>query len=435
MATPLDPDAVRRLAACGQAHLAEHAATLTPEAAAAFLTEAAAQPWEELAEAFCAPPRPVSPVLRAPHALTLARQDAEGGLRRRLAGQGEALIAGGRVATLLLAGGQGSRLGLDGPKGDFVLGPEPDRTLYAVQAERVAAASRRAGRPVPLIVLVSAGTETATRDAFAAGAARWRLEEGQVRFLCQRRLPALDAEGRAVLEAPGRLALAPDGHGGALGALLRAGVLHELADAGVDVLTTFQVDNPLALPLDPVMLGWMVERRAQVVGKAVGRLPDEKVGVYARTVQGKHLIVEYSEFPDGGMPADLRMGSIALHGFGVRWLKELFDGGYALPYHRAHKKVPYLGADGKTVRPDAPNAYKLEQFIFDVIPEAARVEVHEVRREQEFAPVKNAEGVDSPETARALVREEVRRWYDAHGAPPPVDLALSPLAMERVPRT
>ena len=182
------------------------------------------------------------------------------------------------MATLLLAGGQGSRLGFDGPKGKFVLGPGDDRSLYAIQAERVGAASRRAGRPVPLIVLVSEATEAATRAAFERGRAAWGLVEGQVRFLCQRRLPALDADGRALLEAPGRLAMAPDGHGGALGALVRSGLLDELAQRGVDVLTTYQVDNPLALPLDPVMLGWMVERHAQVIGKAVKRLPGREGG-------------------------------------------------------------------------------------------------------------------------------------------------------------
>ncbi len=433
MTKPLDPEVVRRLETCGQAHLVEHARTLAPDVAESFVRKALEQPWDELRKAFSAPDRGTTPVLRPPRVLTLRRQDSEGGLRGRLAKLGEGLIAGGRVATLLLAGGQGSRLGFDGPKGEYVLGPGEDRSLYAIQAERVGAASRRAGHPVELIVLVSEGTEAATRAAFERGQAAWGLDGGQVRFLCQRRLPALDAEGRAVIGKPGRLAMAPDGHGGALGALVRSGLLDELADRGVDVLTTYQVDNPLALPLDPVMLGWMVERRAQVVGKAVKRLPDEKVGLYARTVQGSHLIVEYSEFPGGRMPEELTMGSIALHGFGVQWLKRLFDGGYALPYHRAFKKVPYLAEDGRTIRPEAPNAYKLEQFIFDVIPEAERVEVHEVAREREFAPVKNAEGVDSPETARALVAAEARRWYEAAGREPPDPVALSPLDMERAP--
>jgi len=429
MPSALDPEAVRRLEAAGQGHRVAHARSLDPEAASTFLAAAAAHPWVEIGAAFARPAVPVPPVLRPPHALTLRRQRSEGGLVRRLAETGRGLLRGGRVATLLLAGGQGTRLGHDGPKGDFVLGPEPDRTLYAIQAERVSAAGRSVGRAVPFFVLVSEGTEEATRAAFARHRAAWGLEPDQVRFVRQRELPALDERGRAVLAGPGALALAPDGHGGALGALIRAGILDELAEAEVDVLTTWQVDNPLALPLDPVMLGWMVERRAHTVGKAVRRLADERVGVWTRDLEGRHRVVEYSEFPEGGMPEELTLGSIAVHAFSVAWLKELFDGGWSLPFHRAHKKVPCLDDEGRVVDPEAPNAHKLELFLFDVVPEAERAEVHEVAREREFAPVKNARGVDSPETARALVEDEVRRWYGERGRPPPEPVSLHPLDM------
>ena len=425
----MDADAARRhLEEVGQAHLVQHASTLEPGAADAFLQDAARQPWASLREALAAPKEGVTPSLRPPHALTWKRQSNEGGIRRRLAGLGRGLIQSGRVATLLLAGGQGTRLGLDGPKGNFVLGPEDDRTLFAILAERVAAAGRDAVRPPPFYILVSAATEDATRKAFEDPEQYGLLPE-QVHIIRQGTLPVLDADGKAVLEAPGRLATAPDGHGGAIDALAREGIIERLREDEVDVLTTFQVDNPLGLPLDPVMLGWMVERRAQAGGKAIRRLPDEKVGVYARNIQGRHLVVEYSEFPDGGMPEDLVMGSIALHGFGVRWLSDLLASGVQMPLHLAHKKVPYLAADGTTKKPDAPNAYKFEKFIFDVIPHAERVEVHEVAREREFAPVKNAEGADSPATARALVEAEVKRQLEAAGTPVAGPVSLRPREM------
>ena len=149
------------------------------------------------------------------------------------------------------------------------------------------------------------------------------------------------------------------------------------------------------------------------------RLPDEKVGVYVRDIEGRHRIVEYSEFPEGGMPEELKMGSIALHGFAVRWLRDLFAGGLGLPYHLAHKKVAHLDDAGEVVTPQAPNAHKLELFIFDAIPQATRAEVHEVVREREFSPVKNASGTDSPETARALVAAEVKRLCEENGQPHP----------------
>lgn len=434
--------AIQRLEEAGQAHLAEHARGLPVGAARPFLLQAAEQPWDELRQSAAAGPR-VPPVLRPPQALTLRRQCAQGGLRPRLADLGRRLLEGGRVATLLLAGGQGTRLGHSGPKGSVVLGPEPDRTLYRIHAETVLAASRRAGRPVPLYVLVSRATAAATHEAFEA-AGGYGLEAGQVRFLEQAQLPCLDEEGRALLSAPGVLALAPDGHGGAFGALQRAGCLDELDARGVDVLTTFQVDNPLARPLDPVMFGWMIERRLQAVGKAVRRSsPQERVGVFARDLQGRLRVVEYSELPpaeDGRSPAPgepttgtPELGSIAVHGFSVRFLRELAGRGFALPLHRARKRVPHLDAQGRLAEPDGPSAVKLERFVFDLFPEAQRAEVHEVDRAREFAPVKSATGEDSLETARALVDAEVRRRHRRAGRPEPDRPSLRPLELDADP--
>jgi UDP-N-acetylglucosamine/UDP-N-acetylgalactosamine diphosphorylase len=245
----------------------------------------------------------------------------------------------------------------------------------------------------------------------------------------QGELPAVDDAGRALLAGPGRLALAPDGHGGLLDALHRGGALAWLAGRGVEVLTTAQVDNPLARPLDPVFLGWLAERRAVAGGKAVRRRdPGERVGVFARGVDGRLRVVEYSELPPDGAP-DLTMGNIAVHAFSLPWLSSLVaDPGFALPFHRARKRVACLGTDGRVEEPAAPNATKLEQFLFDLLPLAPRAVVHEAVRAREFAPVKNAEGEDSPATARALVAAEVARWHRAAGraVPDPVP-ALRPL--------
>lgn len=429
MTAPDPADPRTRLADAGQGHLVEHAATLPAEQAAAFLAQAAAQPWARLADAAKAEPVAGATALRPPQGLTWKRQQAQGGVRRRLAELGTAFLGGGRVATILLAGGQGTRLGHPGPKGTFVFGPEPDRTLYRILGERIAAAGRRAGRAVPYYVLVSPATEGATREAFEAAPA-WGLDPAQIHFVVQGQLPAIDAHGRGLLAAPGTLAMAPDGHGGLWPALVDAGVLDELAEAGVDALTTFQVDNPLGRPLDPVMLGWMVERKAQIVSKGVAKAtPDERVGVLARDIRGRHRIVEYSELPDD-VPESVNLGSIAVHAFSVRWLRELFASGYEMPLHRAHKKVPHLDAQGERVSPTEPNAWKLERFLFDIFPEADRFEAHEVKRAWEFAPVKNREGTDSPATARLLVDAEVRRWHAARNRPLPDPVSLHPLELD-----
>ncbi len=425
------------LEAAGQGHLVAHADALAPAAGAALLADAAGVPWARLTAAIQDGAAAGAPELRPPQALTFGRQVNEPELVRRLSRMGRGLLAGGRVATLLLAGGQGTRLGHDGPKGTLVFGPEADRTLYRIHGERIAAASAQAGRPVPLYVLVSAATEDATRAAFE-DCADWGLDPEHVRFLVQGTLPCLDDAGRGLLAAPGVLARAPDGHGGAYQTLVAAGVLDELLEQGVDVLTTYQVDNPLARPLDPLMLGWMVERKLHAIGKAVRKAsPDEKVGVFARDLRGKTRIVEYTELPQsraqtGGemVEAPLMMGSIALHGFGVRWLKGLAAAGDELPLHRARKTVQAIDP----AQPDAPasarEAWKLERFIFDLFPKAARAEVQEVRREWEFAPVKNAAGQDSLITARVLVEAEVRRWHRERGMPAPEAPSLRPREMD-----
>ncbi len=412
-----------RLEAAGQTHVVAGADALTPAARERFLAEVAAVPWERLRAALDARAVPLPPDLRAPAALTLRRQRNAPGILGRLAAGAAPLLARGGVGAVLLAGGQGTRLGHPGPKGSFALGPGEDRTLYAIHAERVAAVGRRAGRPAPLAILVGRDTEEGTRDAFAHPA-RHGLAPDQVRIVRQGELPAVDDAGRALLAEPGRLALAPDGHGGLVEALRRDGALAWFAERGVEVLVTFQVDNPLARPLDPVFLGWLLERRAEAGGKAVRkRVPDERVGVFARDLVGRVRVVEYSEMPEGGLP-DLVLGSIAVHAFSLPWLRATAEApGFALPWHRARKRVACLAPDGPVGRAlpasEAPTATKLEQFLFDLLPLAPRTAIHEVDRRREFAPVKNATGEDSPETARALVAAEIARWHREAGLPVP----------------
>lgn len=419
-----------RLESTGQAHLLRHAATLAAPARAAFEAELSGIPWERVATAFRTPAGGVPPDLRPPACLTWRRQQNEAGFARRLAAQGAALLGAGRVATVLLAGGQGTRLGFPGPKGTYVLGPEPDRTLYAVLLERVLAVSRAAGRPVPLVLLVSRETEQATRGALEA--AGWHgLDPALVRIVRQGELPALDPEGRALLAGPGRLALSPDGHGGLVEALRVSGTFDWLADLGVECVTTHQVDNPLGRALDPVFLGWLLDRRAVAAGKAVRkRDPGEKVGMFARAVDGRVRIVEYSEIPPAAA-AELQLGSIAIHAFSLAWLRrQLEDPTFTLPFHHARKKVPSWTAEAGVVTPERENAVKLEQFLFDLLPLAPRVAVHEVDRAREFAPIKNATGDDSPDTCRAAVAAEIARWHRVAGKPAPPVASLRPLVAD-----
>jgi UDP-N-acetylglucosamine/UDP-N-acetylgalactosamine diphosphorylase len=348
--------------------------------------------------------------------------------RNEARARGEGLIRAGRVAVMVVAGGQGTRLGFDGPKGLYPLGPASGRTLFELQAQKIRAARRRWGVNLPWYVMTSPATDAATRSFFAERGF-FGLGGEDVRFLCQGMVPALDFEGRLLLETPDRIAESPNGHGGAFQALGASGALADMARRGVQVISYYQVDNPLARIVDPVFLGLHdldgAEMSAKVVRK---RDPMEKVGVVA-SVDGRVGVVEYTEIDDAHRhQRDARgglvywAGSIAIHAIGVDFARRIAaDVEHLLPYHASPKKIPCVDAQGHRVEPNEPNGTKLERFLFDALPAADRVAVLEVARSEEYAPVKNAEGVDSPETARRSLDAVTRCWLAAGGIDVPAD--------------
>ncbi len=353
---------------------------------------------------------------------------------------GENLLRSDRVSAVLLAGGQGSRLGFDGPKGNYPFAPITGRTLFSHHAAKIAALRERYGCSLPWYILTSPQNNDVTRASFEE-AGWFGLDPDSIRFVIQGTLPAVDARTGAILrEAPDRLALSPDGHGGLLSALRRSGALDEMSGAGITTMFTFQVDNPLVRVCRPEFLGYHAQAGADMSNTAVRKVaPEEKMGVVAR-VDGRPGVVEYSDLPDE--LAEMRnpdgeltywAGSIAVHCIEVAFARTLTDGGLKLPYHRALKKVPHVGADGKLVAPDEPNAIKFETFLFDALPAADASITIEAAREDEFAPIKNADGVDSAESARLLLNGLYARWFEAaglavprgdDGAPP--DLEVDP---------
>jgi UDP-N-acetylglucosamine/UDP-N-acetylgalactosamine diphosphorylase len=334
---------------------------------------------------------------------------------------GEAQLAAGRVAVVTVAGGQGTRLGFDGPKGAFPIGPVSDRSLFEVFAQRLRRLADRHGRPVPWWILTSEATDAATR-AFFAARGHLGLDPGRVRFLRQGSLPVLDPLGRALLAAPDRLATAPDGHGGVFAALLRSGALDELAGAGVERLFYHHVDNPLVRVADPAYLGLHGERGAEMSCKAVEKTdPLEKTGFLCRRA-GRTEVVEYSEIPpevagargpDGALR--FRWGSIGIHVIECDFARRVAEGP-PLPLHRAARPVTALGPDG---RPATVDALKLERFVFDGLARAGVVAVMETVRPDEYSPVKNARGTASPATARRDLSAVYRRWLIEAGLEAP----------------
>ena len=337
---------------------------------------------------------------------------------------GEDALRAGRVAVFTVAGGQGTRLGYDGPKGTFPVTPLKRKPLFQVFAEKILAAGARYGRPLHWFIMTSHQNHEAT-EAFFAAHTFFGLDPARVHFFRQGRMPAVDFNGKILLETPGTLALSPDGHGGSLRALERSGALDLMAREQIDTLSYFQVDNPLVRCVDPAFIGWHLLRGSQMSSKMVPKAyPEEKLGHFC--VQGGRLVVvEYSDLPmamQRETEPDGRLrylaGSIAIHVLDREFIRRMAQGGAgeALPFHRADKKIPTIDATGKPVKPEKANGVKFELFVFDALPFAQNPLVIETRRADDFSPVKNAEGVDSPQTCRDDQVRQFVRWMKANAA-------------------
>jgi UDP-N-acetylglucosamine/UDP-N-acetylgalactosamine diphosphorylase len=327
-----------------------------------------------------------------------------------------------------VAGGQGTRLGYAGPKGTFPVTPLKQKPLFQVFAEKLAAAGRRYGRPLPWFIMTSHANHTQT-EAFFAENRFFGLDRSRVHFFRQGRMPAVDFNGKILLEAKDSIAMSPDGHGGSLRALERSGALDLMRGAGVDTISYFQVDNPLVRCVDPEFIGWHLLHRAEMTAKMVLKAyPEEKLGHFCLQ-HGRLVVIEYSDLPLAVQreidPQTGRLrylaGSIAIHILDREFVRRMAAGSVAgtgpvLPFHRADKKIATLDAAGNPVKPDRPNGAKFEMFVFDALPFARNALVIETPRADDFSPVKNAEGVDSPRTAREDLLRQYARWLKGAGA-------------------
>jgi UDP-N-acetylglucosamine/UDP-N-acetylgalactosamine diphosphorylase len=331
--------------------------------------------------------------------------------------RGEEAFRGGEVAFLLVAGGQGTRLDFHRAKGAFPVGPVSHKSLFQIHAEKVLALRRRFGRDFPLLVMTSPATDAETRTFFAEHG-HFGLPPDAVWFFCQGTMPALDlATGRLLLEAPGRLFVSPDGHGGCLTALAKSGLLARLDAGGFRTVYFFQVDNPLVDLADAGFLGQHLALDAEVSSKVVPKAsPNEKVGNFV-LVDGRCTMIEYSDLDESlaratdeqGRPR-LWAGNPAIHLFDVGFLGRVMHRADGLPWHVARKIVPHVNDEGEPVKPTQPNALKFERFIFDILPQAERWAVFETTRAKEFAPLKNKDGADSPATVRQALIDQAAAW-------------------------
>jgi UDP-N-acetylglucosamine/UDP-N-acetylgalactosamine diphosphorylase len=354
-------------------------------------------------------PKEIKPVDAYPRVADEKRQTLYADAKLR----GYELLKQGKVGAFLVAGGQGTRLGYDGPKGEFPVTPVKNKPLFQVFAEQLLAYARDAGKTIPWYIMTSDINDAPTR-AFFKKHNFFGYEPRDLLFFPQGMMPAFDLNGKMLLAEKDSLALSPDGHGGSLRALAKSGALADMQKRGIEHLSYFQVDNPLVHCIDPLFIGLHDLSSSEMSSKTIPKADAlEKVGNFV-IGDGVLQVIEYSDLPNelalqkaaDGTPR-FNFGSIAIHALRVSFIERLNGGGQLkLPWHRAEKKVPYIDEKGNKIKPEKPNAVKLEQFVFDAIPLAKNAIVYTTDRDEEFSPVKNAQGVDSPATC---TRDQIRR--------------------------
>jgi UDP-N-acetylglucosamine/UDP-N-acetylgalactosamine diphosphorylase len=357
-----------------------------------------------------------------------------GATREQAFERGEELLRQGKVGVFLVAGGQGSRLGFDGPKGCLPFGVHSERTLFELHAQKIRALCDRFAVTVPWYIMTSSVNNDATSRFFEEND-YFGLSREDVVFLEQMMLPALDGDGKLVLSDKGKLFLSPNGHGGAYATFAERGGLEHARHRGIEHIFYYQVDNALIRIADPFFVGLHDITGAEMSLKVLEKTgPDEKLGVVG-TRDGVAEVIEYSDLPqelaqerdeDGRLA--FGSGSIAIHAFQLDFFERIATGGITLPYHVASKSLSSIDENGEQHQIDGT---KFETFVFDALSSAERYLNVEVVREQEFAPVKNATGVDSLESAHALVCDEHRRWLQTAGIEVTGRVEISPLAALR----
>lgn len=429
------------LQAHGQLHIINHYHQLNKEKRKTFLAhlqELNLLLGFELYKKFSAPESPPSrPNIRPAPIITQESLKKDEKKVKEARFLGENLLRGQKVAVLIVAGGQGTRLGFEGPKGIFPITPIKKKSLFQLFCEKIKGLSLKYDVQIPLLIMTSPENHNQTINFFK-NHNFFGLTQGNVHFFPQGMLPTFTPEGSLLLQDDTHLLANPDGHGGSLKALWEASLLRYLKERGFTELFYGQVDNPLVKIADPLFLGLHKMEGAEISTKVVRRRDlKEKVGIYG-LLDGRPAIIEYSDF----LPADYEAvdekgnirywaGNTAMHVISLRFIERLNQYGFALPYHRAIKEVYGYGAEEKFIKRPG---WKFETFVFDALPLAQKSCALEIIREEEFSPVKNKEGADSPATACAALNSLYRRWLAEAGAEvaSEIQIEISPLfALEK----
>lgn len=345
------------------------------------------------------------------------------------------LIAEGQVGVVLMAGGQGTRLGSSAPKGCYDIELPSHKSLFQLQAERIWKLQQLASKQhkkgdvtIPWYIMTSGPTRKPTQDYFEEKK-YFGLNRNNVIFFEQGVLPCITPEGKILLESKSKVAVAPDGNGGLYSALINAGIVRDMEKRGVKHVHAYCVDNCLVRVADPTFIGFSAEKKVSIATKVVRkRNANESVGLILQK-NGKPDVVEYSEIDSETAEAKdakdnnllkFRAANIVNHYYSFDFLDSIPEWGHRLPHHIAKKKIPTVDEKGNPFKPEKPNGIKMEQFVFDCFPflQMDKFACMEVKREDEFSPLKNAKGTgeDDPETSRKDILLQGKRFLEAAGA-------------------
>ena len=322
---------------------------------------------------------------------------------------GSEIIRKEKYAVVTMAGGQGTRLGHKGPKGTFDIGLDSHKSIFELLCNTLKEAKEKYGVYVQWYIMTSEENNKQTVDFFESNNF-FGYEKEKVMFFKQGQLPMCDIEGKILIDETGLIKEAADGHGGVFESMRKDGVIADMKNKGIEWVFIGGVDNVLAKMVDSVLTGLSIKNNVLAAGKSVVKAgPKERVGVFCKR-NGKPSVIEYTEITEEMAEAQDKSGNllfgeshILCNLFNIKAIENISE--KKLPYHSAFKKAKYINAKGELVVPEKPNAYKFEAFLFDAFESLEDMTIMRVKREEEFAPVKNAEGVDSPETARKLYKD------------------------------
>lgn len=326
---------------------------------------------------------------------------------------GEKEIRDSKLAAVTMAGGQGTRLGHSGPKGTYMLGIDPDKSLFQILCESLKKANQEYQVIIPWYIMTSKENNKDTVEFFEKNN-YFGYPKEKIKFFIQGELPMMGTDGKILLNEQGLIKEAADGHGGIFESMVKNNIIQDMKENKIEWIFIGGVDNVLVKMVDPVLIGLAKEKHVLAAGKSLVKAgPKEKVGVFCKK-NGKPSVVEYTEITDE-MAEERDENGELVYGeshilcnlFNINCLEEI--GRNKLPYHSAFKKATYRKENGEIVVPTEPNAYKFEAFIFDAFEKLEDMAILRVKREEEFAPVKNATGVDSPETARKLYNDFMKK--------------------------